>query len=311
MFRVRTQLGLGDSPEPRESVVIGVLDSGVCLHPDLESAILAFRDFSGRAGSQGRKYKMHVPYDDYGHGTHVCGILCGNGKLSRGRYQGILPAGKLVVGKVLDEFGDGRAEDMLEGMAWMLRQREKYGIRILNVSVGISNLRDGNKLRQMQDMLRRMAREGILVVCAAGNQGPAAGSLSALGEMPEVISVGCHDGAYYRGDPNRCERFCGRGKDKAIPRKPDLVAPGTRIMSCSKNFERGLPYAYEERSGTSMAAPIVSGCIGRVWQAFPKLSSGQVKRILTATARDLGEPWNKQGWGMIQPRKMLMMAKDL
>lgn len=311
MYRVRTQLGLTDSFFRTEGkgIAIGVLDSGIQLHPDLQHSLLAFRDFSGHSSYQGRSYKIHTPYDEYGHGTHVCGILCGDGTLSKGRYRGMYPGGRLVVGKVLDQYGDGKAEDMLEGMAWILRQKDRYGIRLLNISVGISKLKDSGKLRQLQEMLRKLSREGILVVCAAGNLGPAAGSLSALGELPEVISVGCNDGAFYRGDPDRCERYCGRGKEKAVPRKPDIVAPGTHIISCSARYGLGERFAYEDRSGTSMAAPIVTGCIGRVLHEYPELTPGDLKHFLTSSAKDLGEAWNKQGWGMLQPIKMLAMGK--
>jgi len=319
MFRVRTQLGLNSSYQAEsyyrsvhpKRVVIGVLDSGVSYHPDLQHALLAFRDFSGHVTRDGRRYRIHTPYDDYGHGTHVCGILCGNGGMSDGRYAGVFPGGGLVVGKVLDERGEGRAEDMLEGLAWILNQKDRYGIRILNISVGISKLREKEKLKKLQDLLRNISREGILVVCAAGNQGPADGTLSALGELPEVISVGCNDGPYYRGDPRRCERYCGRGRSRAVLRKPDIVAPGTCIISCSKNYEKGGQYAYEERSGTSMSAPIVSGCLGRALQICPELTSVQLKGLLTSSARDLGEPWNKQGWGMLQPKKLEGLANKM
>ena len=313
MFRVRTQLGLTDAfmksdfgwtwqmaDSLRSSFSIAVLDSGVELHPDLKGRVAVFRDFTGRHLPGGRRIREHVPYDEYGHGTHVCGILCGSGVQSRGRYQGIFPWGKLVVGKVLDQRGNGAAENMLEGMEWVLRQKERYHIEILNISVAISELKDPQKVRMLQEMLLRMTREGILVVCAAGNMGPRSGSLSALGEMPQVLSVGCHDGAYYRMDPLRCERYCGRGKEKAVPRKPDLVAPGTKIISCNANH--GIPY--EERSGTSMATPIVSGCLALAKVKNPKLSPNELTRALLSTCKDLGEPWNKQGWGMIQPRRL-------
>lgn len=339
MFRVRTQLGLTDAydREMREmmkrrrfmqtenqaesKIGIAVLDSGVALHPDIKDSVMAFRDFITEKSSfahdgkiafkksralSGSDFLETQPYDDYGHGTHVCGILCGNGMLSDGKYRGIFPEGRLIVGKVLDSWGDGCAEDMIEGMRWVLQQKDSYGIRLLNISVGISGLKDREKLHGLQDMLLRITKAGILVICAAGNKGPSAGTLSALGEMPEIISVGCHDGNYFRMDPRRCDHYCSRGKERAIPRKPDVVAPGTCIISCSRKYLNGSRFgnSYEERSGTSMSAPIVTGCLGRVLQMNPSLSPTQLRRILTRSAKDLGEPWNKQGWGMVQPKKM-------
>ena len=88
-------------------VTIAVLDSGVSNHPDLMGRVIGFRDFVGH---------RNLMYDNNGHGTHVCGILCGNGGISAGLYRGMAPGAKLVVGKVLDERGDGCAETMLEGL---------------------------------------------------------------------------------------------------------------------------------------------------------------------------------------------------
>ena len=73
-----------------EPVTVAVLDTGIAYHPDLAGHLLCFRDFVE---------KSSLPYDDNGHGTHVCGILCGNGELSGGRLRGMAPASKLVVGK--------------------------------------------------------------------------------------------------------------------------------------------------------------------------------------------------------------------
>ncbi len=309
------QLGLTESYVRQlagPTVTVAVLDSGIALHPDLERSILCFRDFSGKTGRNGGRIFYQTPYDDYGHGTHVCGILAGNGSLSGGKFQGIFPGTGLVVGKVLDEKGDGSTQEMLDGLQWVVNMRERYRIRLLNISVGISELKDPQKERKLKEMLDRVTSEGILVVCAAGNKGPASGSLSLLGESEQVISVGCHDGAFYRWDPGRCENYSGCGKLHGVPRKPDVVAPGTRIMSCSGQWRRGMSWslAYEARSGTSMAASIVTGCLARTLQRNPELTPGQLRKLLAETARNLGEPWNKQGWGMVQPREMIRRAEE-
>ena len=307
------QLGLTDSYLKQlfgPFVTIGVLDSGIALHPDLEGALLCFRDFPGRAGKDGTRNLSRTPYDDYGHGTHVCGILAGSGRLSDKKFQGIFPGTGLVVGKVLDENGDGSTQEMLDGLQWILSVREKYDIRLLNISVGISELNDSRKERQLKEMLEKITAEGILVVCAAGNRGPASGSLSMLGESEKVISVGCHDGSFYRWAPDRCENYSGCGKLFGVPRKPDVVAPGTRIVSCSGQWRRGMPWntAYQTRSGTSMAASIVTGCLARALQRNPGLDPRQLRQILLRSSRNLGEAWNKQGWGMVQPRELIRMA---
>ena len=110
-----------------KSVTVAVLDTGIAYHPDLVGRLLAFSDFV-----EGRSF----PYDDNGHGTHVCGIVCGSGELSGGRFRGMAPEAKLVVGKVLDRQGEGSCDSMQEALEWVLRVKNRYGIRVLNISVG-------------------------------------------------------------------------------------------------------------------------------------------------------------------------------
>ena len=90
-----------------KSVTVAVLDTGIAYHPDLIGRLLAFSDFV-----EGRSF----PYDDNGHGTHVCGIVCGSGELSGGRFRGMAPEAKLVVGKVLDRQGEGSCDSMQEAL---------------------------------------------------------------------------------------------------------------------------------------------------------------------------------------------------
>ena len=86
-----------------------------------------------------------------------------------------------MLGKVLDRNGDGSTEAMLEGLDWVLELREEYGIRIVNISVGIGSLRERRKEDLLQERIERLWRKGILVVCAAGTKGPREGSISAVG----------------------------------------------------------------------------------------------------------------------------------
>lgn len=261
-------------------------------HPDLYGRPVCFRDFVG-----GR----NLPYDDNGHGTHVCGILCGNGRLSGGKYRGMAPGASLVVGKVLDENGDGKVEAMLAGMDWVLKIRTRYRIMILNISVGIGSMEEPGRERILQRKVDEIWKEGILVVCAAGNKGPGDGSLSTVGSG-RAVTVGCHDGGYGLNNPGRCETYSGRGFPGGAVRKPDLVAPGTDIISCNVNCYglRGrFMNAYVAKSGTSMATPVVSGASALFFQKFPCMTNEECKRKLPYTATDLGLPWNQQGWGML------------
>lgn len=300
MQRVRQQIEAEtEGSLPGDGVTVAVLDSGIARHPDLFGKLLCFHDFVGN-----RK----LMYDDNGHGTHVCGIICGSGSLSQGRYRGIAPDAKLVVGKVLDEKGDGSVENMLEGLAWVFSLREKYKIRILNISVGIGNLKEKEKERALKAQIELLWESGIIVVCAAGNKGPADNSISSVGGSKKVITVGCHDGAFGRGSAHGCESYSGRGSLNSPVRKPDIVAPGTDIVSCNmhcQHFRGKMKNPYAVKSGTSMATPIVSGAAALTLQKFPELTNEEFKQKLTLTAVDLGEPWNKQGWGMVNVKRLL------
>ncbi len=291
MQRVREQIGVFSEKEARGTgIVIGVLDTGVGHHPDLKGKIVCFKDFVKRRS---------LMYDDSGHGTHVCGILCGSGKISGGRYEGIAPGARLVVGKVLDGAGDGSTESMLAGLDWILQIREKYGIRILNISVGIGNLEEESKEKALREKLEQVWDSGILVVCAAGNKGPGVGTISRLGESNKVLTVGCHDGKYFKNMRGRCESYSGCGRTDGGFRKPDLVAPGTDIISC--NVYNG----YIAKSGTSMATPIVAGAAALAFERHPDMSNELCKQKLQFSATDLGIPWNRQGWGMVNVKRLL------
>ena len=301
MQRVRDQVQVPEQNGNRwaEPVTVAVLDTGIAYHPDLTGRVLAFSDFVG-----GRSF----PYDDNGHGTHVCGMLCGSGELSGGSLCGMAPEARLVVGKVLDRQGEGSCNAMQDALEWVLYVKNRYRIRILNISVGIGKLRERYKEQKLRESLELLWNHGILVVCAAGNGGPEDGSISEMASSRKVLTVGCHDGRYCKNDPGRCETYSGRGRRYDVTRKPDIVAPGTRILSCNAFWQNrgGRIYRpYVAKSGTSMATPIVSGAAALAMEKYPDISNEEFVRLLSLTATDLGEPWNKQGFGMLNVRRLL------
>ncbi len=282
-----------------QGVTVAVLDSGLARHPDMTGRLLCFKDFVN-----GRR----LTYDDNGHGTHVCGIICGDGLLSGGRYCGVAPGAHLVVCKVLDQNGDGSTEHMLDALQWILDNKECYNIRVLNISVGIGQLKQREKEISLQKKIEKVWDSGITVICAAGNKGPQNGSISSIGGSNKVITVGCHDGKYYLNNPGRCATYSGRGIALSPIRKPDIVAPGTEIMSCNalcKINHSVINHPYIKKSGTSMATPIVSGAAARTFSKYSLMTNEEFKQKLTLTATDLGEPWNMQGWGMVNVRRLL------
>ena len=116
-----------DSGYTGKHVGVCVLDTGIFPHIDFTGRILAFQDFIG--------HRIR-PYDDNSHGTHVCGIIGGDGRASEGRIRGIAPGCSLIVLKVLDRTGNGRKEDVLQAFRWILENKRYYGIRVVNISVG-------------------------------------------------------------------------------------------------------------------------------------------------------------------------------
>ena len=302
MLRVRKQIGCTDEIVAscgKKGITVAMLDTGIAGHPDFDHRIIAFQDFVNK--------KKEI-YDDSGHGTHVAGCICGNGRLSNGLYKGIAPESFLVVGKVLDYKGDGIIENMVTGMEWVLDNKKKYDIRILNISIGMGEKTDEVRMKKLLSMVDEAWQSGLVVVCAAGNNGPKAMSLSPIGARKQVITVGCHEGGYFGKKDYLCENYSSRGPSPFDMRKPDIVAPGTDIISCNAFVERkGRRYrnAYVAKSGTSMATPIVSGSLALLLQKYPEYTNEQAKKKLQNSARDLKEPWCKQGFGMVQINSLL------
>lgn len=216
MQRVRKQIE-ADTIEKGvtgRGITVAVLDTGFGRHPDMAGKLLSFQDFVNH---------RHLMYDDNGHGTHVCGIICGTGLASEGRFRGMAPDAGLVVCKVLDRKGDGTTEHMLAGLKWVRENRKIYRIRVLNISVGIGTLKEREKENALKEEIEKIWDSGITVVCAAGNKGPDDGSISAIGGSDKVITVGCHDGECFLDNPGRCATYSGRGIARSPVRKPDIV----------------------------------------------------------------------------------------
>ena len=310
MDRVRWMTGC-DAPEALQytgrNVYVGVLDSGIALHPDLKGRIAAFEDFT----SDRRQRAQSVCYDDNGHGTHVCGCLAGSGRASKGRFRGIAPECLLICGKVLDKKGGGSLKNLVRGLEWMLEMKKKLPLRIINISIEMESEENLNKdeLALLRTYFEQLWMQNTTIIAAAGNKGPNPMTLSPLGECGSCICVGCHDGGFVGAGGRTCSEYSGRGPGKrenvvsANPlKKPDLVAPGTDIISCNYRFN-AKPYI--AKSGTSMSAPIVSGACALCLQKYPRLTNHELRRVLLSSTKDMGEKWSVQGAGMIRIDRML------
>lgn len=272
-------------------IAVGVLDSGVMMHEDIASRIVAFRDFT--------KTAIQTPHDATGHGTHVCGIIAGDGRASKGVYRGIAPGARLCVGKILDKHGEGDVSVLIRGMEWLLGIADMWNIKIINISVSSLFFAKEREKERVFQLFEQAFRSDILVVTAAGNSGPGGNSVSKLGDSPYVLCVGCHEGKESPLFDKKCQDCSGRGPGTFVYRKPDIVAPGTEIISCAGRRQ------YVKKSGTSMATPIVSGALALAFEKYPYLCSREMKRKLIHATDDLGENFLMQGFGMINLEKLL------
>jgi len=322
---VRQQLGYDGA-----GIGVAVIDSGVTAwHDDLADPnapttqrVDRFVDFVGN---------QTQPYDDYGHGTHVAGIIAGNGADSSGARMGIAPRARLVVLKVLDALGRGRISDVIAAIDYAVAHKNEFNIRVINMSIGAGVYESYNT-----DLLtlaaRRAVEEGIVVVAAAGNHGrndqgvEQHGAISAPANAPWVITVGASS---HMGTANRVDdtiaAFSSRGPTAYdFAAKPDLVAPGVGIYSLSSPgstlYQRwmnyllpGVPSAppqpYLSLTGTSQAAPVVAGTVALMLQANPSLTPNAVKAILQYTAEIYaGNSYLAQGAGFLNARGAVDLA---
>jgi len=298
---VRQEFGLDGS-----GVGVAVIDSGIAAwHDDLSGTMLPptqrvdrFVDFV--TGST-------TPSDPYGHGTHVAGIIAGNGFDTAGLRSGVAPKAHLTVLRVLDGSGQGRISDVIAALDYVVGHQAELNIRVVNLSVA-TGVYESYNTDPLTQAAKRAVDAGIVVVAAAGNNGRSSqgqtqyGGVTAPGNAPWVLTVGAssHMGTIDRSD-DTIAAFSSRGPT-AIDRaaKPDLVAPGVGIESLS--VPNSLLYntksayllpgtattsypPYLSLSGTSQAAPLVAGTVALMLQANPSLTPNAVKAVLQYTAQ--------------------------
>ncbi len=279
-----------------KGVGIAVLDTGVYPHQDFAHRLYGFQDMLN-----GRRF----PYDDNSHGTHVMGVLGGSGEASGGLYEGMAPGCSLIGIKVLDYKGNGSVANLLRGLKWLREYKEEYGIRIVNISVGSIPKRETGEESALIRGVEEAWADGLVVVVAAGNEGPSAMSVTTPGISRKVITVGSsddHHAVEVCGAP--MVDYSGRGPTSRCICKPDVVAPGASIVSCNA-MSRKNNKPYGVKSGTSMATPVVSGAIALLLEKHPEMTPQDVKLKLMNSTVDLGLPRNQQGWGMIHIARLL------
>lgn len=257
-------------------VCAAVLDTGAYLHKDLRKQIRGFKDFT---------LNQSACYDDNGHGTHVAGIFCADGSL-----QGMAPKAQVIILKVLDKRGNGNTGRVLKALEWVAKNKAIYDIRILNFSVGFLPGADDENQRCILEKLDQLWDDNVAVVAAAGNNGPGRGTVTVPGISPKIITVGASDDKH--SGRNMPAGYSGRGPTGCCIVKPEIVAPGTNILSLDY---RGNYYV--KKSGTSMATPVVCGALALALQKNPKLRPEELKLGLCRSARR--DPDTGAAWGIL------------
>ncbi|MFN2347395.1 MAG: S8 family serine peptidase, partial [Dermatophilaceae bacterium] len=237
-------------------------------------AVVAAEDFSFVDDPENPEDQPN-PDDVYGHGTHVAGIITGNGAASDGEIVGVAPDAVIMNGKVLDDFGFGSDSQIIAGMEWAASE----GADVINMSLGLpGGYTDGTDPMPMAvDELS--AAHDVLFVIAAGNEG-GYGTITTPGSSASALTVSAVNAA---DEPTW---FTSRGPRSDGGAKPDIAAPGEDILAPWVGWPDA-PEPYLSASGTSMAAPHVAGVAALLAQSRPELDGQQLKSVLVGSAEDV------------------------
>ena len=215
--------------------------------------------------------------------THVTGIACGNGFLSRGIWQGIAPDVNIVSLKILDRRGQGSSAHAIKGLRWIMDNATKYNIRVVNLSIGTN---DRRAYPPLQEAAEHLWQAGIVVVAAAGNPDQRNQYHPPPAVSSNVISVGAWEDRRYFQSP-AFSLFT-----RAEEQQPDLWAPGEQIVSVlSPDYDFSLPGRsrdnivgshYIRMSGASMATPLISGAAALLLRKYPHASPAEIRNRLLA-----------------------------
>ncbi len=274
-------------------VTVALLDTGVADVPDLAGRIVPVRDDrTGRTSSCHDLSGEGSCRDAFGHGTFMAGLIAGAGA-GGSAPTGAAPEASLVSVKVAGEDGAADVSTVLAGLQWVVSFADRYDIRVVNLSLGTDSQQSWQD-DPLNYAVQRAWAAGIVVVVAAANTGPEPGTIAKPGDDPWVVTVGAVDsnGTPGLGD-DRVPDFSSRGPTRHGIAKPDVVAPGARVVSLrapGSTLDRAYPprdltSPYRAGSGTSMATALVSGAAALALQANPGLTPDEVKHALVTAAR--------------------------
>ncbi|WP_240338413.1 S8 family peptidase [Peribacillus alkalitolerans] len=249
-----------------KGVKVAVLDTGIDPnHPDLANQIDEVKSF----------VPGETADDVDGHGTHVASTVLGTGAASQGKNKGVAPEARLLVGKVLDNTGNGLDSWIIDGMEWAA-----HNAKIVNMSLG-GGASDGTD--PLSQAVNRLSEEtGALFVISAGNKGIAGeGTIGSPGAADAALTIGAVD------KTDKIAYFSSKGpRSGDMGLKPDLSAPGVGIVAARSGLTSGSG-SYMSLSGTSMAAPHVAGAAAILLQKNPEWNGTQLKDALMGTSKRL------------------------
>ena len=271
---------LASDGDTGQGVTVAVLDTGIDNLPDFSGRLVGGVDLTGG----------NNPYQDsYGHGTFVAGLIAGDGASSNGQYSGEAPGANLVSIKVAGADGTTHLGTLISGLEWAVDHQNRYGIKILNISLGLKPT-ESTVLNPLDQAVEAVWNSGIAVVVSAGNAGPFNGTILSPGDDPLVITVGALDDmATTSAADDEMTDFSSVGPtspDGWV--KPDLVTSGRSVVSLAApgstvyddNPSARIGAANFVGSGTSFSAAITSGAAALVLADNPGLSPNQIKARL-------------------------------
>jgi serine protease AprX len=311
---VRADVAFADSGGlDGQGIGVAVVDTGIQAHRDLlrEKGLPPVVEVEVVGHENGLA-------DYFGHGTHVAGIINGNGASSTGAgafrtFKGLAPGARLISIRALQPDGSGYTSDILAGIDWAIRYRVAHNIRVLNLSLG-HPVYESYTTDPLCRAVRAAGNAGILVVVAAGNDGGVGsgfGTITSPANEPSALTVGAMDDSntVTTGD-DVLAWYSSKGPTLIdFVSKPDIVAPGTWLVSLratgsyldAAHHDLTLQIgdymndpanaakdgAYYTLSGTSMAAPMVSAAAALMFQKDPSLSPATVKaRLMKSAVKD-------------------------
>src|SRR5215470_14051279 len=307
-------------------VGVAIVDSGISPAADFAGRIKGFYDFTKLDRSH--QPTQPVPYDDLGHGTHIASLIASSGAAPGYMFQGVAPNANLVVFKVLDKNGAGSTSSVIAAIEYITAHRRALGVQIINLSLG-KPITAPAKFDPLVQAVEQASARGLIVVVAAGNDGPGYGSINSPANSPSAVSIGAVDGlTTVTRDDDYVPSFSSRGPTWYDGfAKPDVVAPGVNLYSDASpgsTLVNSTNPAYPQQtvdgvnlldlSGSSMSAAVATGVIAleldaNAHQNRDPLTVNAAKAILEYTSVPVANAdYLTQGAGQINAAGAIQLA---